>query len=168
MRSRQLPDAPDFAKGFIGIVFRAKPDGSEFESYYVRPANGNHADPVRRVHGSQYFSYPGYTFAYFREFGIEGYEAPVNIQLDEWITLKAVIIDKKASFFVNDMEHPILRVEDLKHGPMHTEQSASMSIRERKRFSRIGRSHVFRVLGIEFFGCLFIRRGNRNGFVADR
>ena len=116
MRSRLLPGAPDFARGFIGIVFRAKPDGSEFESYYVRPANGNHPDPVRRAHGSQYFSYPGYTFSYFREFGIEGYEAPVNIQLDEWITLKAVIIDEKASFFVGDMEHPVLEVADLKHG----------------------------------------------------
>ncbi len=27
MRSRLLPGAPDFARGFIGIVFRAKPDG---------------------------------------------------------------------------------------------------------------------------------------------
>lgn len=116
MRSRLLPDAPDFARGFIGIVFRSKPDGSEFESYYVRPTNGNHPDPVRRAHGSQYFSYPGYTFSYFREFGIDGYEAPVNIGLDEWIALKAVIIDEKAAFYANDMDHPVLEVNDLKHG----------------------------------------------------
>ncbi|EOS60208.1 hypothetical protein C815_01588 [Firmicutes bacterium M10-2] len=116
MRSRLLPDAPDFARGFIGIVFRSKQDGSEFESYYVRPTNGNHPDPVRRAHGSQYFSYPGYTFAYFREFGIDGYEAPVNIQLDEWIAVKAVIMNEKATFYVQDMDHPVLEVIDLKHG----------------------------------------------------
>jgi len=116
MRSRLLPDAPDFARGFIGIVFRSKQDGSEFESYYVRPTNGNHPDRVRRAHGSQYFSYPGYTFAYFREFGIDGYEAPVNIQLDEWIAVKAVIMNEKATFYVQDMDHPVLEVIDLKHG----------------------------------------------------
>ena len=116
MRSRLLPDAPEFARGFIGIVFRINRDNSEFESYYVRPTNGRHPDPVRRAHGSQYFSYPGYTFSYFREHGISGYEAPCDIGLDEWITLKAVIQDAAAAFYVNDMDSPVLVVEDLKHG----------------------------------------------------
>ena len=116
MLSRLLKNAPEFARGFIGIVFRVNEKGSEFESYYVRPTNGNHPDPVRRSHGSQYFSYPGYTFAYFREHAIEGYEAPADIALDQWIRLKAVIRDEKAAFYVKDMEHPILEVGDLKHG----------------------------------------------------
>ena len=116
MRSRLLPDAPEFARGFIGIVFRINRDNSEFESYYVRPTNGRHPDPVRRAHGSQYFSYPGYTFSYFREHGISGYEAPCDIGLDEWIALKAVIRDGTAAFYVNAMDKPVLVVEDLKHG----------------------------------------------------
>lgn len=116
MRSRLLPDAPEFARGFIGIVFRINRDNSEFESYYVRPTNGRHPDPVRRAHGSQYFSYPGYTFPYFREHGISGYEAPCDIGLDEWITLNAVIQDAMAAFYVNDMNSPVLVVENLKHG----------------------------------------------------
>ena len=116
MRSRLLPDAPEFARGFIGIVFRINRDNSEFESYYVRPTNGRHPDPVRRAHGSQYFSYPGYTFSYFREHGISGYEAPCDIGLDEWITLKAVIQDATAAFYVNAMDAPVLVVEGLKHG----------------------------------------------------
>ena len=116
MLSRLLPDAPDFARGFIGIVFRVNEKGNEFESYYVRPTNGRHPDPIRRSHGSQYFSYPGYTFEYFREFGIVDYEAQVNIGLNEWIQLKAVIEDEKGYFYVNDMENPALIVNDLKHG----------------------------------------------------
>ena len=116
MRSSLLPDAPEFARGFIGIVFRINRDNSEFESYYVRPTNGRHPDPVRRAHGSQYFSYPGYTFAYFREHGSSGYEAPCDIGLDEWIALKAVIQDGTAAFYVNAMDKPVLVVEDLKHG----------------------------------------------------
>ena len=116
MRSRLLPDAPDFARGFIGIVFRTSENDAEFESYYVRPTNGRHLDPVRRSHGSQYFSYPGYTFSYFREHDISGFEAPCDIGLDEWITLKAVIKEERADFYVNDMDTPVLVVDHLKHG----------------------------------------------------
>ena len=116
MLSRLLPDAPDFARGFIGVVFRVNEEGNKFESYYVRPTNGNHPDPIRRSHGSQYFSFPGYTFEYFREFNITGYEAPVNIGLNEWIDLKCIIHDKEGEFYVNNMETPALTVNDLKHG----------------------------------------------------
>ena len=73
-----LRDAPDYARGFIGIVFRANDSDSEFESFYIRPTNGRDCDdPVRKAHGCQYFSYPGYTFSYFREFGITRYEGAV-------------------------------------------------------------------------------------------
>lgn len=40
VRSRLLPDAPDFARGFIGLVFRIQADDSAFESFYIRPTNG--------------------------------------------------------------------------------------------------------------------------------
>lgn len=117
LRSRLLPDAPDYARGFIGIVYRAAADASEFESFYVRPTNGrNCADPVRRAHGCQYFSYPGYTFSYFREFGIAAYEAPVEVALDEWFTLKAVVQDAAARFYLNGSDAPVLEVPCMKHG----------------------------------------------------
>lgn len=117
MRSRLLPDAPDYARGFIGIVYRASDDASEFESFYVRPTNGrNCSDSVRKAHGCQYFSYPRYTFSYFREFGITAYEAPVEIALNEWFTLKAVIQDEKASFYLNGSNVPVLKVPFMKHG----------------------------------------------------
>ena len=114
MRSRLLTDAPDFARGFIGIVFRVNETDSEFESFYIRPTNAMTDDPVRRSHGCQYFSYPGYTFAYFREFGITGYEAPISHGLDEWVQLAAVIRGEKADFSLNG--EPVLSVADLKHG----------------------------------------------------
>jgi len=116
MLSRLLPDAPDFARGFIGIAFRINEGDSEFESFYVRPTNAMTDDPVRRAHGCQYFSYPGYTFAYFREYGIEGYEAPIESGLNEWIDLKAVVCDDHAAFYLNGAKEPTLVVNDLKHG----------------------------------------------------
>ena len=44
MLSRLLPDAPDFARGFIGIVFRVNEADSEFESFYIRPTNAMTTD----------------------------------------------------------------------------------------------------------------------------
>ena len=114
---RLLPDAPDYARGFIGISFRAAEDGSEFESFYIRPTNGKTcSDPVRRAHGCQYFSFPGYTFSYLREFGITDYENRVDtIALDQWSHIKAVIKDDTGIFFVDGVK--VLEVQGFKHGP---------------------------------------------------
>ncbi len=114
---RLLPDAPDQARGFIGIAFRARDDGREFECFYIRPANGKGCDdPVRNSHGCQYFSFPGYTFSYLRRFGITEYESGVDtIAVGEWSHIKAVIRDDEAVFSVDGAE--VLKVRGLKHGP---------------------------------------------------
>ena len=114
MLSRLLPDAPDFARGFIGIAFRINADNSAFESFYIRPTNSNTSDPVRKAHGCQYFSFPKYTFAYFRENNITKYENQISQGLNEWVNLKAVINDARADFYLNDVL--TLTVEDLKLG----------------------------------------------------
>ena len=109
-----LPDAPNYARGFIGIVFRA--DSDTFESFYIRPTNGKHCeDPIRKMHGCQYFSYPEYTFSYFRERCISDYENSVNtIALNEWSHIKADIKNEDATFYVND--EMVLSVKGLKCG----------------------------------------------------
>lgn len=56
--SRLLKDAPDFARGFIGIAFRINEDNSRYESIYIRPTNGRADDQVRRNHSIQYYAYP--------------------------------------------------------------------------------------------------------------
>lgn len=120
MLSRLLDNAPDFARGFIGIAYRINDDDTKFESFYLRPTNGRTDDPIRKAHGCQYFSYPKYTFEYFRDNNIKGYEAPVDIGLNEWITLRAVIEGSRAEFYVNDDKEPTLVVNDMKHGANHT------------------------------------------------
>lgn len=141
MLARLLPDAPDFARGFIGIVFRVNENNSEFESFYIRPTNGMTDDPIRKSHGCQYFSYPGYTFAYFREFGITEYEAPIHNGLDEWVELKAVIRDDQAEFYLNGEDTPVLSVNGLKHGK---DARGSVGF-----FSEIGTEAFFKDLEIE-------------------
>lgn len=118
LRSRLLHDAPDFARGFIGIAFRISPDDAQFEAFYVRPTNGRTtSDPIRKNRAVQYFSYPTYTFDYFRTKGITSFEGPAAIALDEWIQLKAIIKDECATFYINDMNTPALIIDQLKHGP---------------------------------------------------
>lgn len=112
MLSRLLPDAPDFARGFIGIAFRI--NDAAFESFYIRPTNAMTDDPVRKSHGCQYFSFPKYTFAYFREKNILGYENAMPYGLNTWVKLRAEIFDDCAEFFLND--NLTLKVNDLKHG----------------------------------------------------
>ena len=43
------PDAPGYARGFIGIAFRIGGAG-RFESIYLRPTNSVAGDQVRRNH----------------------------------------------------------------------------------------------------------------------
>ena len=70
----------------------------------MRPRNGRSCtEPQRRIHSMQYFSYPGYTFAYFRERGISSYEAQADIEMDEWVHLKAEVSGAEGRFFVDDM-----------------------------------------------------------------
>ena len=114
VRARLMHWADVDCRGFIGIVFRATDDSDRFESFYVRPRNGRSCtEPQRRIHTMQYFSYPGYTFAYFRERGITDYEAKADIEMDEWIHLKAEIAGAGAKLYVDDMETPALVVDEM-------------------------------------------------------
>lgn len=114
--SRLLADAPDSARGFIGIAFRINNDNSAFESIYVRPTNGRSDDIKRRNHATQYFSYPDFKFDRLRSEFPGRYESPANIGLNEWIQLKIVVTGKGASLFINNADTPALIVDDLKRG----------------------------------------------------
>ena len=114
VRARLMHWADIDCRGFIGIVFRASEDDDRFEGFYVRPRNGRSCtEPQRRIHTMQYFSYPGYTFAYFRERGIADYEAKADIDMDEWVHIKAEIAGAAARFYVDDMEQPALVVDEM-------------------------------------------------------
>jgi hypothetical protein len=115
--SRLLPDAPDYARGFIGVAFRMDESNSMFEGIYIRPTNGRVDDPFRRNHSTQYFSYPDFKFDRLRKEAPGKYESYADIGLNEWINLKIEVKGEKARLFLNGSEQPILIVNDLKHGP---------------------------------------------------
>lgn len=115
--SRLLPNAAETARGFIGIAFRINDSASKFESIYIRPTNGRANDQVRRNHSIQYFSFPDYPFSRLRKEAPEKYESYADMGLNEWITLKIVVLDSSAMLFINDSKQPALIVNDLKLGP---------------------------------------------------
>jgi hypothetical protein len=109
------PDAPAFARGFIGISFRIDNNG-RFESFYLRPANSRVDDQIRRNHSVQYAAFPEYTFARLRKEEPEKYESYVDLALEQWIEMRIDVRGATARLFINGQEQPSLIVSDLKLG----------------------------------------------------
>lgn len=114
--SKLLSNAPDYARGFIGVAFRIDENNMNFEAFYIRPTNGRCDDQIRRNRSAQYFSYPNYKFERFRTECPGKYEAYADMGLGEWIDLKIEVTDGCAKFYINHSSQPVLVVNDLKHG----------------------------------------------------
>ena len=114
--SKLLEDAPDFARGFIGIAFRIGESNAKFECIYIRPTNGRAEEQLRRNRSTQYFSYPDFKFDRLRNESPGIYESYADMGLNEWISIKIEVQDEKAKLYLNKGEHPVLVVNDLKHG----------------------------------------------------
>ena len=114
--SRLLENAPDFARGFIGVAFRINDSNTKYESIYLRPVNARIDDQVRRNHSIQYYSYPDYKFDRLRKESPERYESYADIEMNKWITMRIEVKDKQAKLFLNNNKQPSLIVNDLKHG----------------------------------------------------
>src|SRR5258706_12010006 len=118
--SRLLPNAPELARGFIGITFRINDSNSKFECINIRPTNGRADNQLRRNRSIQYFSFPDYKFERLRKEAPGEYETYADMGLNEWINLKIVVVGNQAKLFINDNKQPSLIVNDLKHGANST------------------------------------------------
>jgi hypothetical protein len=114
--SKLLKNAPDFARGFIGVAFRVNDSNTKFECIYLRPVNARVDDQVRRNHSVQYYSYPDYKFDRLRKESPERYESYADIEMNKWITIKIEVKDSQAKLFINKDLQPSLIVNDLKLG----------------------------------------------------
>lgn len=109
------PDAPAYARGFIGLTFRIDEKG-RFESIYLRPTNSTVDDPVRRQRSVQYVAYPDFRFSRLREEAPGKYETYADIALDRWIHMKLVVKGSEARLYLDKKAEPVLVVNDLKFG----------------------------------------------------
>jgi hypothetical protein len=114
--SRLLKNAPDFARGFIGVAFRVNDSNTKYESIYLRPVNARVNDQVRRNHAIQYYAYPDYKFDRLRAASPEKYESYADMEMNKWITMRIEIKDAQAKLFLDNNKQPSLVVNDLKHG----------------------------------------------------
>lgn len=114
--SRLLEDAPDFSRGFIGLAFRINEDNTKFEGIYIRPTNGRNESQLRRNCSTQYFSYPDYKYDRLRIETPGKYESYADMGLNEWIDMKVEVIGSEAKLYLNHSQHPVLVINDLKHG----------------------------------------------------
>lgn len=114
--SRLLKNAPESARGFIGIAFRINDSNTRYESIYLRPNNARVDDQVRRNHTIQYYSYPDYKFDRLRKESPERYESYADMEMNKWITMRIEVKGTQAKLFLDNNKQPSLIVSDLKHG----------------------------------------------------
>ena len=100
--------------GFTGIAFRAKPDGSEFQMFYLRPNNALAEDQAMRNHAVQYVAEPEFEWYRLRREWPFVYESYAEIQPDAWTHLKIEVSGRTARIFLNGDAKPSLVVDGLK------------------------------------------------------
>lgn len=105
--------------GFAGIAFRAKPDGSEYELFYMRPKNALSDNQSMRNHSVQYCAMPGYGWYKLRRDWPFVYESYAEIAPETWTKLKIEVTGRVARLFLNGSEKPSLVVDGLKSGNLH-------------------------------------------------
>ena len=111
------PDAPEGARGFVGIAFRLQPDNKTYDAFYIRPTNGRADDQERRNHSAQYISHPAWTWSRLRKETPSKYESYVDVVPGAWTKIKIEVRGTAARLFVHDNVQPTLIVNDVKSGP---------------------------------------------------
>jgi hypothetical protein len=110
------PDAPEGARGFVGIAFRLQPDNQTYDAFYLRPTNGRADDQERRNHAAQYISHPAWTWSRLRKETPSKYESYVDLEPGVWTKIRIEVGGSVARLFVHDNQQPTLIVNDVKTG----------------------------------------------------
>ena len=100
--------------GFVGIAFRARPDSSRYELFYLRPGNARSDDQSMRNHSVQYTSEPDFGWYKLRQQWPWVYEAYADLQTEAWMRVRVEVKGRSAKLYVNGSESPSLVVDGLK------------------------------------------------------
>jgi hypothetical protein len=105
--------------GFTGVVFRSKPDGKEYELFYLRPKNALADNQSMRNHTVQYCAEPGYGWYKLRREWPFVYESYAEIEPETWTKVKIEVAGRTARIFLNGSSKPSLVVDGLKSSNLH-------------------------------------------------
>jgi hypothetical protein len=100
--------------GFVGIAFRARPDASGYELFYLRPGNSISDDQAMRNHSVQYVSPPNSDWYKLRREWPWVYEAYADLKLETWTKVRIEVKGRSASLYLNGSANPSLVVDGLK------------------------------------------------------
>jgi len=100
--------------GFTGIAFRARPDGSHYDMFYLRPKNALAEDQAMRNHSVQYVAKPGFDWSPLRRRWPWVYESWADLTPDTWTHVRIEVHGRSARLFVNGSDKPSLTVNGLK------------------------------------------------------
>lgn len=100
--------------GFTGIAFRARPDGSKYDMFYLRPRNARADDQAMRNHAVQYVAKPGYDWYPLRRQWPWVYEAWADLKPETWTHVRIELHGRSARLFLNGSSSPTLIVNGLK------------------------------------------------------
>jgi hypothetical protein len=109
-------DAPEGARGFVGIAFRVGPDLQAYDAFYLRPTNGRADDQARRNHSVQYISHPDWPWPRLRKETPERYESYVDLEPGKWTRIRIEVQGERARLYVHGQSQPTLIVNDVKTG----------------------------------------------------
>lgn len=105
--------------GFVGIAFRARPDGSHYELFYLRPGNSDAPDQLQRNHALQYVSEPDFGWYRLRREWPSVYESNTDLAMEKWTKVRIEVAGRSAKLFVNGSAKPSLVVDGLKGEDLH-------------------------------------------------
>jgi hypothetical protein len=100
--------------GFFGIAFRARPDASRYELFYLRPGNARSDDQAMRNHSVQYSSEPDFGWYKLRRQWPAVYETYAPLKVETWTNVKIEVEGRSAKLYLNGSEQPTLVVDGLK------------------------------------------------------
>jgi hypothetical protein len=105
--------------GFVGIAFRAMPDASKYELFYLRPGNSHSLDQSMRNHTVQYTSEPEHGWYTLRRNWPWVYESHAELAFEKWTKVRIEVAGRTAKLYVNGEESSALVVDGLKGESLH-------------------------------------------------
>ena len=100
--------------GFTGLAFRARPDGLQYDMFYLRPRNSQSDDQAMRNHSVQYVAKPEYDWYPLRRQWPWVYESWADLKPETWTHVKIEIHGRTARLYLNASNSPSLVINGLK------------------------------------------------------
>ena len=96
-------------RGFFGIQFRVSDDGAGGEWVYLRQHKSGLPDAIQ-------YTPVLHTGLNWQIYNGPGFTGPVDIPRDAWFHLRLAVTGAQARLYFNDLEKPVLVMDDLKSG----------------------------------------------------